>query len=94
MSTRVVEIDSSRHLLTLSNGQTVRYSVLIIPRLSSGLPRELGEESISTQTNRLKSSTVHVIGIGLRGKPPESLEKKCWMYFPGKDSNFYRVTIF
>jgi protoporphyrinogen oxidase len=39
-------------------------------------------------------STTNVVGIGLKGAPPEKLRTKCWMYFPEDDNPFYRVTVF
>lgn len=43
---------------------------------------------------RLRFAATHVVGVGLRGQPPECLRGKCWMYFPGSQSPFYRVTVF
>lgn len=45
-------------------------------------------------TSQLVYSHTHVIGLGLTGQPPETLEKKSWMYFPDSDSPFYRITVF
>jgi protoporphyrinogen oxidase len=42
----------------------------------------------------LVHSAVHVLGIGLRGPIPETLSRKCWMYFPEPHSPYYRVTVF
>ncbi len=42
----------------------------------------------------LRYSSVHVIGLGLEGPKPETLSKKCWMYFPSPASPHYRVTVF
>jgi protoporphyrinogen oxidase len=42
----------------------------------------------------LLRSASNIFGIGLRGRPPESLSKKCWMYFPEGNCPFYRVTVF
>src|SRR5262249_61595835 len=42
----------------------------------------------------LEYSSTHVIGIGLTGRPPAALDRKCWMYFPEDDCPFYRVTVF
>jgi hypothetical protein len=49
---------------------------------------------LESRTEALKSSTVHVIGIGLQGSPPDSIRKLGWMYFPGPETSFYRVTVF
>ena len=37
---------------------------------------------------------MHIIGVGLQGAQPETLRKKCWMYFPEASSPYYRVTVF
>lgn len=42
----------------------------------------------------LKHSSTHVVGIGLKGNPPDKLKTKCWMYFPEENCPFYRVTVF
>lgn len=42
----------------------------------------------------LKHSSTHVVGLGLKGNPPDHLSKKCWMYFPEDNCPFYRVTVF
>lgn len=39
-------------------------------------------------------SRTHIIGLGLKGKAPNHLSGKSWMYFPDSDSSFYRVTVF
>jgi len=41
---------------------------------------------------RLRYSSVHVVGLGLRGVSPHEL--KCWLYFPEDDCPFYRCTVF
>ena len=42
----------------------------------------------------LRYSSVHVLGVGLRGARPHELATKCWMYFPENHSPYYRVTVF
>lgn len=42
----------------------------------------------------MKYSTVHVVGIGLKGECPPNLSTKCWMYFPEDNCPFYRATVF
>jgi len=39
-------------------------------------------------------NSTNVIGIGLKGEIPPSLNTKCWMYFPEGEYAFYRCTIF
>lgn len=94
MPAQVESIDASRHALRLSTGEELRYGTLINTMPLNRLTAMLGSEQLSKEAGQLKSSTVHVIGIGLRGEPPEAIRKMCWMYFPGEDSGFYRVTVF
>jgi protoporphyrinogen oxidase len=44
--------------------------------------------------DRFVYSASNIIGVGLKGSPPEKLRTKCWMYFPEDDNPFYRVTVF
>ena len=46
------------------------------------------------RSKKLVHSSTHVIGLGIKGKPPKSLAKKCWMYFPENNCPFYRATVF
>jgi protoporphyrinogen oxidase len=39
-------------------------------------------------------SSSHIIGVGLKGEPPEDLRTKCWIYFPERHVPFYRATVF
>jgi protoporphyrinogen oxidase len=38
-------------------------------------------------------SSVHVVGVGLRGEIPERLREISWLYFPGPETPFHRVTV-
>lgn len=42
----------------------------------------------------LRHSSVHIVGLALRGNPPDILATKCWIYFPEDNCPFYRVTVF
>ncbi len=42
----------------------------------------------------LKYSSTHIVGLALKGNPPEHLATKCWIYFPEDNCPFYRVTVF
>lgn len=91
----VVNVDLARQTVTTSQGETIGYENLI-----STLPlRELLRLSGQRQFDELAEggllySSSNIIGIGLRGQPPEHLKTKCWMYFPEDNCPFYRVTVF
>jgi protoporphyrinogen oxidase len=90
----VASIDSAARIICMSDGRMLGYETLINTAPLNWLARVTGNAGLTVWTDGLKSSTVHVIGIGLRGQPPSSIGKMCWMYFPEADSSFYRVTVF
>ncbi len=99
--TSVVSVDPIVHTAKLSNGDTIHYQHLIS---SMPLNQLLNSSHLPTRVpaalspNKIKqictSSTVHVVGIGLEGKPHPQLHTKCWMYFPESNVPFFRVTVF
>jgi len=93
LSTRVDRIDASNHVLHVA-GRKLTYDTLINTAPLTWLTHALGDGALAARAAELKSSTTHVVGIGLEGAPPESIRKMCWMYFPGPESSFYRVTVF
>jgi protoporphyrinogen oxidase len=56
--------------------------------------RLAGLDTPDTSIGKLKHSTTHVVGLGLKGSVPDHLATKCWIYFPENDCPFYRVTVF
>ncbi len=80
--------------IAFDDGSRLKFDALINTAPLDWIARALGDAELTKRTGGLKSSTVHVIGIGLRGAPPEAIRKMCWMYFPCADSSFYRVTVF
>jgi protoporphyrinogen oxidase len=92
----VESIDLDGRTLRLRDGDTVRYDHLIstmpLDRLCERC--EGIDGAAAKAASSLVHSSVHVLGIGLRGGRPETLRKKCWMYFPESHSPYYRVTVF
>ncbi len=93
LQTQLVEIDSVKKILRFNDGNECAYDYLIstIPldqllSITHGIPHD--------QQDLLVYSSSHIIGIGMKGEPPETLRTKCWMYFPEDDNPFYRVTVF
>jgi protoporphyrinogen oxidase len=90
----VVSIDPANRMVYTRRGGAFSYVKLIsslpldqLIRLCTGVVEE-------GAADRLRYASTHVIGLGLRGQPPEALRGKCWMYFPGANSPYYRVTVF
>jgi len=91
-----VAVDLSGKALALRSGETLTYDTLVstlpldrLARLCHGL-----DESARQAAGSLRHSSVHILGVGLEGDKPSSLESKCWIYFPEPDAPYYRVTVF
>lgn len=93
-SESVTGVDATARVITTNRGRTVGYRYLISTMPVDHLTRLTGEANLAARAQRLLYSNVHVVGVGLRGQPPEHLKTKCWMYFPEPDCPFYRVTVF
>lgn len=94
LDTEVVSIDPRSQEVAFANGNRVNYNYLVSTMPLDRLVRISGLTHLYPAAEKLLYSSTHVIGIGLRNKPPRCLEKKCWMYFPEPDCPFYRVTVF
>lgn len=91
---RVVHVDSTVKEVRFQDGSKERYDILISTMPIDVLVQCSDLESMKNAAQTLRHSTTHVVGIGLRGEPPPTLQKKCWMYFPEDSSPFYRATVF
>ena len=97
MNRELTSLSPHARKLTFADGTTEEYDILLstIPlrnliRMSSD-PSFLGlRYSLFT----LQSSSTHVVGLALKGNPPDALATKCWIYFPEENCPFYRVTVF
>ena len=52
--------------------------------------RWTGQEQLSAG---LRSSSLHAVGLGYRGDPPEALADKTWLYCPDRRVPWYRATM-
>ena len=93
-NTAVRCIDTDRRTVQTEKGREEAYDILISTLPLDILVRIAGQESLESHASQLKYTTTHVVGIGLIGKPPTELASKNWIYFPGDESPFYRVTVF
>lgn len=92
----VTSIDLATRTLSCQKGETFSWDTLItsIPldrlcAISKGL-----NPTVLKASRALVHSSVHVIGVGLQGPKPITLERKCWIYFPEERTPYYRVTVF
>jgi protoporphyrinogen oxidase len=83
-----------RREVVTSDGTAHPYDVLVstipLPELCR-LARDA--DLLRSTEGRLLSAATHAVGIGLRGRAPRELAGKNWLYFPGEDCCFYRVTV-
>jgi protoporphyrinogen oxidase len=87
----IVAIDPDAKRIVFDDATTSDYDDLVttIPltelvKIIDGCP-----EDVRAAASRLKSTEGLFVGIGVADPCPST---KCWMYFPGSDSPFYRVT--
>lgn len=96
LGTRVVGISARTREVSLEDGRRIRFehllSTLPLDRLAA-MVEEL-PACVADRARQLSHSSTHVVGIGLRGQPPESLAARTWIYFPERDCPFYRATVF
>ena len=90
----VTGVDPTAKTVYFSDGTSDTYDALISTLPIDRLCELAGFKGLKATASQLKFSSSNIIGIGLSGKPPESLQKKCWMYFPEENCPFYRVTVF
>jgi protoporphyrinogen oxidase len=92
----VTAIDTEARVVRCADGREYSYEKLI-----STLPLDVSTRMLAPNNRELadaaaglKYSSSNIIGIGLKGQPPEHLRTKCWMYFPEDNCPFYRTTVF
>ena len=93
---RIVGIDVQRRVALAADGRHFQFDTVLstIPLdVLTGIVEPLPAD-VRQAGRALRYSSVHVLGIGLRGARPEELATKCWMYFPEGHSPYYRVTVF
>ncbi|KAL6807486.1 UDP-galactopyranose mutase [Trichoderma camerunense] len=91
---KVVKIDASNRIATLQDGKTIQYRKLISTIPLDHLVSLIGNQELLSLSKRLVYSSTHIVGIGIRGKRPNHIGDKCWLYFPESNCPFYRATIF
>jgi len=90
----MVGLDVGRREIALSDGSVHRYGALISTMPLDRLAAISGRKDWIDAAAALSYSSVHVVGVALKGTRPPVLDKKCWMYFPESNCPFYRVTHF
>jgi len=91
----VVRIDALRRRVEMASGECIDYDALIstlpLDRLLMMLD---GHDELKALASRFVHSSSHIVGVGVRGRVPDALATKCWMYFPEPNVPCYRATVF
>lgn len=87
-------VNADRKEVLLEDGTIVAYKKFINTMNVDQLAERMGDETLEQWCKELYYSSTHVIGVGIRGKRPERIGDKCWLYFPEDNCPFYRATIF
>jgi len=91
----VTAIDLRERKILLSDGSKLTYDSLISSIPLTDLVRICGRQDLDPVVKEgLLWSGSNIVGLGMKGQPPESLRTKNWIYFPESNCPFYRVTIF
>jgi protoporphyrinogen oxidase len=95
LSKQVVDVDLTRRVVRMLDGTELKYEALVSTMPLRELIKICHRDDLMPLADKgLLYSSVHVIGLGLRGRPRPELAKKCWMYFPEGNCPFYRATVF
>ncbi len=96
LSTEVTKIFPSEKRLVTATGQEFEYEFLLSTIPLDHLVDKVHEfpADLKAEAKQLVHSSTNVVGIGMEGRIPKHLDKKCWLYFPESDCPFYRATVF
>ena len=94
LNSKVVAVDVNKQQIQFKDGRVQAYDLLLNTLPLTDFIRMAGMGNFLAGQPDLKYSSTHVVGLALKGQPPESLASKCWIYFPENNCPFYRVTIF
>jgi protoporphyrinogen oxidase len=91
----VESVDIDNKSVVLKNGDQITFEHMVstIP-INVLLQRISGKPELTAKSSLFKSSSSHIVGVGMNGPVPEALANKFWMYFPDLDVPFYRCTVF
>ena len=92
LNTPTVAVDFANKEVVLEDGHREKYDYLMSTMPMDILVRSIDGEvpdDVREQADLLRHSGSYIVGVGVNQPSPS---KKCWMYFPEKNSPFYRLT--
>jgi protoporphyrinogen oxidase len=93
-NTSAARVDADRRVVVSSSGEEFKYDVLISTLPLDTLVSLTSQQQLKAESDQLRYSGTHVIGVGVHGNVPGHLKGKNWLYFPEDNCPFYRVTVF
>ncbi|ACN16064.1 putative flavin-containing amine oxidoreductase family protein [Desulforapulum autotrophicum HRM2] len=94
LNKKAIGIDPKKRRVRFENGESESYDILINTMALTDLLKLIDLDQPFEKPSELRYSSTHVVGLALKGSPPDALATKCWIYFPEDNSPFYRVTVF
>lgn len=93
LSEEMVEVDVDRKVVRFSSGREASYDILInTTPLDQFVFKMISKKDFLVEAAKLlKYNGVFSMGVGIKKPCPSN---KCWIYFPGDNCCFYRVTYF
>jgi protoporphyrinogen oxidase len=77
------------HRVTLDDGDELTFDKLISSMPLDELLAMLGD----ARAREFKYASPEILGVGIKGKCPDCLQSKSWIYYPEPEFSFYRATI-
>lgn len=91
---RAVAVDPAARTVRAADGAAASYDALISTLPLTECVTTTGLDEFQEVLPLLRHSSVHCVGVALRGQPGPEVQGKCWMYFPEDTAPFFRVTVF
>lgn len=94
LSRGLTSVSIPERRVSFSDGTTENYDILLSTIPMTTLLQNINADFSFGPIPPLKHSATHIVGLALKGSPPDHLATKCWIYFPEGDCPFYRGTVF
>jgi protoporphyrinogen oxidase len=94
LGTGIERLSTADRTLTLTNGRRIRYGQVITSMPLDLLLKALADRPDLTQrASELRPVRTTVVGVGLRGYPPDALAEMCSLYIPEPRYSMWRLTV-
>lgn len=91
---RVILVDLESRRIYFADGTSTTWDYLISTIPLDMMLRMASPGPQASLRSEFVHSSVHVVGVGITGTPPDVLAHKGWIYFPEPNVPFYRATVF